>query len=298
MAGKRKQREKEGIIQAPDGEIWYMNPGKARLDQKDKESTTPMLEEDQAETQLETDPDGGEPKKKPRDPNAGHRARMRERFREEQGFDGFSDHEILELLLSYGNSRKDTKTEAKALLEVFGTLKGVFEARPEQLQTVENIGERQATFLSMMLPLTRVVMKCEMQEPKQIANRRELEYYCKSLQLGRRVEAFWVICVNAQCRVLGCRMISEGSLSEVSAYPRLVMETALNYNAHSVFFCHNHPGGTCAPSAEDIASTLQLQRLLGGVGIMVLDHMIIAGGNAYSMAQHGDIEFGARGRKA
>ena len=91
--------------------------------------------------------------------------------------------------------------------------------------------------------------------------------------------------------------IASGSVSEVSAYPRLVMETVLDYNAHSVFFCHNHPGGTCAPSAEDISTTLQLQRLLGGVDVMVLDHMIIAGANAYSMAQHGDIEFGARGRK-
>ena len=193
MAGKRKQREKEGIIQAQDGEIWYMNPEKARLEQKENESAAPLQEEGLAEAMPEADPDEGERKRKPKDPNAGHRARMRERFREEQGFDGFSDHEILELLLSYGNSRKDTKPEAKALLEVFGTLKGVFEARTEQLQTVENIGEKQATFLSMMLPLTRVVMRCEMQEPKQIANRRELEYYCKSLQLGRRVEAFWVM---------------------------------------------------------------------------------------------------------
>ena len=228
--------------------------------------------------------------------NAGHRARLRERFRENQGFEGFSDHEVLELLLTFGAPRKDMKDTAKDLLETFGNLKGVFEARPEQLKSVRGIGEQQATFLSMMLPITRVVLKCEMQDPKQISNRRELEYFCKEIQMGRRVETFWVICVNAQCRVLGSRRISEGSLSEVSAYPRLVMETALNYNAHSVFFCHNHPGGTCAPSAEDIASTLQLQRLLNGVGIALLDHMIIAGANSYSMAQHGDIEFGARGR--
>ena len=91
------------------------------------------------------------------------------------------------------------------------------------------------------------------------------------------MEEFWVICVNAQCRVLGQQLISTGSLSEVSAYPRLVMEAVLTYNAHSVFFCHNHPGGTCAPSQEDIASTLQLQRLLRGVDVMTLDHMIIAG---------------------
>ena len=136
----------------------------------------------------------------------------------------------------------------------------------------------------------------QIEQPERITNNLELEKYCRSLLAGGRNEQFWVICVNAQCRILGKRRISEGSLSEVSAYPRSVMETALNYNAHSVFFTHNHPGGTCSPSAEDISSTIQLQRLLNGVGIMVLDHMIVAGDSVYSMARHGDIEFGIKNR--
>ncbi len=100
-----------------------------------------------------------------------------------------------------------------------------------------------------------------------------------------------MIALNAKCNVLGARKISTGSLSEVSAYPRLVMETALNYNAHSVLLSHNHPGGTCAPSPEDISSTVQLQRLLNGVGILVLDHIIVAGDRTYSMIQHNDIDY-------
>ena len=282
MAENRTKTENPGF--RDDGEYWYINPGQAASSKR-----TVMMETDGSIA------DGNENAAVPNQ-NAGHRARLRERFREEKSFEGFSEHEVLELLMTYASPRKDMKKPAKDLLNSFGNLKGVFEARPEQLMTVEGVGEMQATFLSMMLPMTRVCLRCEMQDPRMIPNRRELEYFCKSLQVGKRVEGFWVICVNARCRVLGYRMISEGSLSEVSAYPRLVMETALNYNAHSVFFCHNHPGGTCAPSAEDIASTLQLQRLLNGVDIAVLDHMIIAGADAYSMAQHGDIQFGARGR--
>ena len=83
-----------------------------------------------------------------------------------------------------------------------------------------------------------------------------------SLLMGERTERFYVISLNAQCKVLGVKKISEGSLSEVSAYPRMVAEAALNYNAHSVLLCHNHPGGTCCPSPEDIQSTIQLQRML------------------------------------
>ncbi len=287
MARRKKteseSREIPGIL---EGEIWYLDPEKAGSGSREMRETAEKIS---GMTLVDPEP----PKATG---NEGHRARLRERFRARQGFDGFSDHEILELLLTYGAPRRDTKKLAKGLLDTFGSLKGVFEAKPEQLMKVDGVGEVQGTLISMVLPLTRVCARCEMDSPEQITNRRDLESYCRSLLLGKRIEEFWVICVNAQCRVLGRQIISSGSLSEVSAYPRLVMEAVITYNAHSVFFCHNHPGGTCAPSAEDTASTLQLQKLLRGIDVMVLDHMIIAGNGAYSMAQHGDIEFGARGR--
>ena len=133
--------------------------------------------------------------------------------------------------------------------------------------------------------------------PDRIGNSREAEKYCLSILAGHRTESFYVISLSAKCAVLGRRKISEGSLSEVSAYPRMVMETALNYNAHSVLLCHNHPGGTCTPSPEDLASTLQLQRLLNGVGILLLDHIIVANDSTYSMVQHGDIDYRIRSSK-
>ncbi|MBR2661167.1 MAG: DNA repair protein RadC [Clostridiales bacterium] len=228
--------------------------------------------------------------------HAGHREKMRNRFIREKGFENFEDHQILELLLFYANTRSDTNPLAHELLNTFGSLKGVLEARPEQLMTVKGIGEQQAVLLSMVVPLTRVWHRCAMGDPEKIGNSREAENYCLSILAGERTERFYVISLNAKCHVLGRRKISEGSLSEVSAYPRMVMETALNYNAHSVLLCHNHPGGTCAPSPEDISSTIQLQRLLNGVGILVLDHIIVAGDRTYSMIQHGDIDYRIKGR--
>ena len=200
-------------------------------------------------------------------------------------------------MLFYANARGDTNPLAHKLLDTFGSLKGVLEARPEQLISVDGIGKQAATLISMVVPLTRVWHRCAMEVPDRIGNSREAENYCMSVLAGERTERFYVISLNAKCNVLGRRKISEGSLSEVSAYPRMVMETALNYNAHSVLLCHNHPGGTCAPSPEDISSTIQLQRLLNGVGILVLDHIIVAGDRTYSMIQHGDIDYRIRGNK-
>ena len=128
-------------------------------------------------------------------------------------------------------------------------------------------------------------------EIPQICNRRNLQDFCQRLNEAECFEKFSIIAVDAQCRPIGIYSI-QGSLSEVSAYPRVVASFALLTNAHSVFFTHNHPGGTCAPSAEDVASTIQLRQLLNTLQIHVLDHMITTpDGKAYSMAQNGDIEF-------
>ena len=65
--------------------------------------------------------------------HAGHREKMRARFIHDKGFENFEDHQILELLLYYANTRSDTNPLAHELLDRFGSLKGVLEARPEQL---------------------------------------------------------------------------------------------------------------------------------------------------------------------
>ena len=220
--------------------------------------------------------------------------RLRERLLSEHSFETFDDTEILSTVLSYANGTRDTAGLVERLLDSFGSLKAVLEARPEQLLNVEGMNRTRASLLSLMVPMARVWQRCASDIPDRIGNSREAEAYCKSLLIGERLENFYVIALNAKCSVLGRRWISTGSLSEVSAYPRLVMETALNYNAHSVLLSHNHPGGTCAPSPEDISSTVQLQRLLNGVGILVLDHIIVAGDRTYSMIQHGDINYRTR----
>ena len=220
--------------------------------------------------------------------------RLRERLLSEHSLEHFDDTEILSTVLSYASGTKDTTGLVARLLDNFGSLKAILEARPEQLLKVDGMNRTRASLISLMIPMARVWQRCASDMPDRISNTREAENYCMSLLIGVRLENFFVVALNAKCNVLGKRRISTGSLSEVSAYPRLVMETALNYNAHSVLLTHCHPGGTCAPSPEDISSTVQLQRLLNGVGILVLDHIIVAGDRTYSMMQHGDIDYRCR----
>ena len=178
---------------------------------------------------------------------------------------------------------------SERLLSEFGSLKGILEAREEQLRKIDGLRGKTFILIQMMIPLIRTWERISMENRGRIINSEQAERYCKSLLMGLRNEQFYVICLNARCYILGEKKISEGSLSEVNAYPRVVLETALNYNAHSILLCHNHPGGTDFPSPQDVSSTITMQHLLKGVGIQLMDHIIVSGCSTYSMIRNGDI---------
>ena len=84
----------------------------------------------------------------------GHRGRLRRQLLE-SGLDSFSDVQVLELLLSFAIARKDVNPLAHALLAEFGSLHGVLEAHPLDLQRVDGVGENTAALLTMMPQLLR-----------------------------------------------------------------------------------------------------------------------------------------------
>ena len=215
----------------------------------------------------------------------GHRQRMRERYRKE-GLDGFAPHEVIELLLFYARARGDVNPLAHHLLDVFGSLKGVLEAGHDQLMAVKGVGEETATLLSLILPLFRKYQEALCAEQVQLRNCRAAMEYCQALTAGLRHERMYVISLSTAKNIIGCRMVDEGSLTEVSVYPRRIVETALNHNAHAVILCHNHPGGVAQPSREDIEVTQQIEALLSHLGILLLDHIIVAPGGTCSMNLH------------
>lgn len=218
----------------------------------------------------------------------GHRKRMRERFRKD-GLTGFASHEILELLLFYARARGDVNPLAHRLLEVFGSLRGVLEAPPEQLMQVEGVGEETATFLGLMVPVFRKYQEAMDEKPLYLTRRVEAERFCHALLVGLRFERLQLISLSAAGMVIGTRVVGEGGVNEVHAYPRHVVEAALNHNACSVVLCHNHPGGTPEPSEADLLVTREIEAVLRHLGIRLMDHIIVAGNMTYSMSLHGQI---------
>ena len=67
----------------------------------------------------------------------GHRQRLKREFLARP--ESFPDHKALELLLFYANPRSDTNPLAHDLIERFGSLSGVLDAAPEELEKVKGV---------------------------------------------------------------------------------------------------------------------------------------------------------------
>lgn len=221
--------------------------------------------------------------------HAGHRQRMRERFLK-NGLEGFAEHEVLELLLFYAIPRQNTNPLAHRLLSRYGSLRGVMEAPAEELARVEGMGMGAAILLSLVFQLSRLLGTPHSGPRELVKTRGDAKQHCMHLLHGLRQEHFYVVCLDAQLRLIRDALIARGTVDEVHAYPRLVAEAILRYNAHSVILCHNHPGSNVLPSDQDMKVTRELVDLCSGLGVAVLDHVIVSEEDAFSMVAHGLIQ--------
>ena len=216
----------------------------------------------------------------------GHRKRLLERYRSE-GLDGFDDLYVLELLLFYCVHRKDTNLIAHRLKDKFGSLAGVLNATPKELETVKDVGAGVSGYFSLLKDVWR---RYEVQQSKTAVPLRSISQCgdrIKPYFLNRSVETVYLLCLDAKCKEIGCLMVGEGSVNSASISIRKIVEMALNANATSVVLAHNHPSGLAIPSAEDIQTTKRLGRALAAVEIVLADHLIFADGEYVSLVQSG-----------
>jgi DNA repair protein RadC len=216
----------------------------------------------------------------------GHRSRLKNRFQEE-GLDGFEDHQILELLLFYAIPRRDTNELAHSLLNIYGSLSGVLEADPKDLAKTPGLGENSAILLALIPSLARTYLKDRWGTRPTLDSTTKAGEYVLALCAGRTYEVFYVICLDAQHNVIYPALVHEGTIDQAPVYPRLIVETALRHKAHSVILAHNHPGGSPTPSPQDIEVTKRIQLALEQISISVLDHIIAAGEQYVSCGEKG-----------
>ena len=215
-----------------------------------------------------------------------HRQRLRDRFLKE-GLDNFDELYVLELLLFYCIPRVDTNPLAHRLLEHFGSLNNVLNASADDLEKVEGIGKNTATFLTLITQVGRYYHVKQAEQVKLLTTIDQCGHYLVPYFFGREQETVFMLCLDAKCKVICCKLVGEGSVNSANIPIRRVVEIALAANATSVVLAHNHPSGLALPSADDIQTTQRVADALNTVEITLADHIVVSNEDFVSIVQSG-----------
>ena len=98
-------------------------------------------------------------------------------------------------------------------------------------------------------------------------------------------EVFAILFLDSQNRLLQFRELFRGTINGASVYPREIVKECLAENAARVILMHNHPSGVAEPSFADQRITTRIEDALKLFDIEVLDHVIVAGTDFYSMKE-------------
>lgn len=198
-----------------------------------------------------------------------------------------SDAELLAIFLRTGIRGCSAVDMGRQLIQRFGSLGKLLAAEPGDFARGSGLGPAKYAQFMAVKELARRVLAEEMQLGDALSSPQAVRQYLR-LAIGvRDVEVFVALFLTAQNRVLAVEELFRGTLTETRVYPREIVRRALQHNAHAVIVAHNHPSGVAEPSAADRALTGSLKQALALVDISLLDHFVVTGSHAESLAERG-----------
>ncbi len=215
----------------------------------------------------------------------GHRTRMKKEFLARS--DSFPDHKLLELLLFYANPRGDTNPTAHALIDRFGSLAGVLDALPVDLEKTPGVGEHTVVLLKAAKALGGRYLEARVDKGEQLTDPADAYPILRPYFFGARAERVCLLCLDGKGKVLGTRQLGEGNVNATQVTTRSVVETALSLNAVRVILAHNHVSGLAMPSEEDKVTTVHIARVLATVNVELWDHQIYTDDDMVSLRASG-----------
>ena len=205
-----------------------------------------------------------------------------------RGASALSDVELLALLLRTGTPGRGVLQMAQEVLDKFGGIAGLLHTGVEDLKRINGLGgPAKRAELVAVLELARRALAQQLRSREVFSSPSAVKEYLQLHLAGKEHEVFAALFLDAQNRLIAMEELFRGTLTQTSVYPREVVLHALRHKAAAVVLAHNHPSGTVQPSRADEALTQTRKASLALIDVRVLDHVIVAPGNALSMAEKG-----------
>lgn len=141
--------------------------------------------------------------------------------------------------------------------------------------------------LSLALELTRRTLREGLCDRTSLTSSEMTREYLTAHFAGKPYEAFVVVYLDNQHRVITVEEMFRGTIDGAAVYPREVVREALKHNAAACIFAHNHPSGVAEPSGADRNITKRLKDALSVIDVRVLDHIVVGDQEVVSFAERG-----------
>lgn len=206
-------------------------------------------------------------------PASGHRARLRQRL-----FDGggkaLLDHELVEYLLALVIPRRDTKQQAKELIDRFGGIGPLLAADAEALRR-EGLSDTVIGALKVAEATALRLLETRVEGRPILSSWNALGDYLQAAMGHSAIEQVRVLFLNAKNMLIANEAMWTGSVDEASVHVREVIARAIQLGATAIILVHNHPSGDPSPSQQDIRLTRDLIDAGRHMKITVHDHVIV-----------------------
>jgi DNA repair protein RadC len=213
--------------------------------------------------------------------SSGHRARLRQRL-----FDGggkaLLDHELVEYLLALAIPRRDTKAQAKMLIDRFGGIGPLLSADAEALRR-EGLSDGVVAALKIAEAAALRLLETRIEGRPILSSWEALGDYLQAAMAHSPVEEVRVLFLNAKNMLLANEAMWRGSVDEAAVHVREVISRAISLGATAIIIVHNHPSGDPSPSQQDIRLTRDLIEAGRHMRVTVHDHVIVGSQGRSSM---------------
>lgn len=207
----------------------------------------------------------------------------------QHGASQLSDAELIAIFLRCGFKGCSAIHLARMMLKSFGGIRQLLHAKSQEFCNFKGLGIAKYVQFQAALEISRRYLSQEIEQTAVMDCPDTVRKYLIHCLSAKEHEVFFCLYLDNQHRLIKSEELFRGTIDQASVHPREIVRQAIKYNAAAVLVAHNHPSGLQSPSQSDIQITKIIKSALQLLDIRLLDHFIIAGNHAVSLAQLGHV---------
>lgn len=199
------------------------------------------------------------------------------------GAPSLTEIELWQCVLGWGRPGHSVQSLARGIHQALKSW-SVFDRRLPPLSA--ELGQAQQARVSAVLELAyrwNKVAKSTLDSPEAVLA------WCQELRRAA-TERLLVLYCGINGEVLRQETVAVGGLNSATLSPRDIFRPVADLPVDSLVLCHNHPGGSLQPSAQDEVFTARVEAACKLLGFWLRDHLIVTTGEYFSFREAGRLQ--------